>query len=52
MNRLFTNLLQNAVEANTDTDAMVNVSINQRNEDGNVLISVKDDFRGDPGKYA
>jgi two-component system nitrogen regulation sensor histidine kinase NtrY len=48
MNRLFTNLLQNAIEANDDKSAMVNVSLSQKNENGNVLIAVKDDSGGIP----
>jgi two-component system nitrogen regulation sensor histidine kinase NtrY len=48
MNRLFTNLLQNAIEASADNESVINVYINQKNEDGHVLISVKDESGGIP----
>jgi two-component system nitrogen regulation sensor histidine kinase NtrY len=48
MNRLFTNLLQNAIEANTDAGTLIKVAISQRNENGWVLISVKDESGGIP----
>ena len=48
MNRLFTNLLQNAIEANTDKEKKVNVVISQRNANGMVIISVKDASGGIP----
>lgn len=48
MNRLFTNLLQNAIEANTEKDQMVNVAITQKHEEENILISVRDDSGGIP----
>lgn len=48
MNRLFTNLFQNAMEAGGDKDTLTHVVVNQRNENGKVLISVKDNSGGIP----
>ena len=48
MNRLFTNLLLNAIEANTDSNKIVNIIINQQSENGKVLISLKDTSGGIP----
>jgi two-component system nitrogen regulation sensor histidine kinase NtrY len=48
MNRLFTNLLLNAIEANTDSSKIVNIIINQQSENGKVLISLKDSSGGIP----
>ncbi len=48
MSRLFTNLLQNAIEANSGDSNMVNVIIRQRAEDKEVLISVQDYSGGIP----
>jgi nitrogen fixation/metabolism regulation signal transduction histidine kinase len=42
MNRLFTNLLQNAIEADTGKETMIKVLIQQENKNGSVLISIKD----------
>ncbi len=48
MSRLFTNLLQNAIEANNGNNNMVNVIIRQRADDKEVHISVKDYSGGIP----
>ena len=48
MNRLFTNLLLNAIEANTDSAAGVHITIAQRIENNQVRISVKDESGGIP----
>ena len=48
INRLFTNLLQNAVEAGEGKDTTIHVIINQKNENGQILISVQDDSGGIP----
>ena len=48
MNRLFTNLLQNAIEASEDKEAIVKVWINQKTENKQVLISLKDASGGIP----
>jgi len=48
MSRLFTNLLQNAIEANEDTSKDVRVVIRQKNEEGQILISVQDESGGIP----
>ncbi len=48
INRLFTNLLQNAVEAGEGKDTTIHVVINQKNENGQILISVQDDSGGIP----
>jgi two-component system nitrogen regulation sensor histidine kinase NtrY len=46
MSRLFTNLLQNAIEANTDSETMIKVTIRQQNLNGLINISVKDESGG------
>ncbi len=43
--RLFTNLLQNAIEASSDKE-MSTISINQKVETGHVLISIRDEGIG------
>ncbi|SKA18946.1 sensor histidine kinase [Sediminibacterium ginsengisoli] len=48
MNRLFTNLLQNAVEACEDTESKVHVAIEQQAAGGKILIAVKDSSGGIP----
>ena len=48
MNRLFTNLLLNALEANTDINSMVNIVLTQKNENGMVTLSLKDSSGGIP----
>lgn len=48
MNRLFTNLLQNAIEASEDKEALVKVVLNQRTEDHHIVIAVKDFSGGIP----
>lgn len=48
MNRLFTNLLQNAVEAGEGKDGIVHVVIRQQNEQGYLLYTVEDDCGGIP----
>ena len=48
MNRLFTNLFQNAIEASEDKEAIVKVIINQRIENDQILISVNDASGGIP----
>ena len=48
INRLFTNLLQNAVEAGEGKDAIIHVTIRQKNENGQILISLQDDSGGIP----
>jgi signal transduction histidine kinase len=48
MNRLFTNLLLNAIEAQTDPGASVHITIAQRIENNKVRISVKDESGGIP----
>ena len=48
MNRLFTNLLQNAVEANTDKDKRISILIRQRKENGMIYLSVEDNCGGIP----
>ncbi len=48
INRLFTNLLQNAVEAGEGKDTIIHVTIRQKNENGQILISVQDDSGGIP----
>ena len=48
MNRLFTNLLLNAIEAKTDSAAGVHITIAQRIENNQVRISVKDESGGIP----
>jgi signal transduction histidine kinase len=48
MNRLFTNLLQNAVEACEDTAAIVKVNIYQHVENKQLVIEVKDQSGGIP----
>lgn len=48
MNRLFTNLLQNAIEAKGNSDEMVTIIIRQSIQQNRVVISVKDDSGGIP----
>ncbi len=48
MNRLFTNLFQNAIEASEDKEAIVKIIINQANENNQVIISVRDESGGIP----
>ena len=48
INRLFTNLLQNAVEAGEGKDTTIHVIIRQKNESEQILISVEDDSGGIP----
>jgi signal transduction histidine kinase len=48
MNRLFTNLLLNAIEAKNQTEDLVQIIIQQRLENGKVRISVKDYSGGIP----
>ena len=48
MNRLFTNLFQNAIEASEDNEAIVKIIINQANENNQVVISVRDASGGIP----
>lgn len=48
MNRLFTNLLQNAIEAKEDSEAIVQVIINQALSDDHILITVRDQSGGIP----
>jgi signal transduction histidine kinase len=48
MNRLFTNLLQNAVEAQEDPDAVVQVGIGWQLEEETFILSVSDDAGGIP----
>lgn len=48
MNRLFTNLLQNAIEANRDPNKLVSIQIRQYAENGKVFLSVKDNCGGIP----
>ncbi len=48
INRLFTNLLQNAVEAGDGRETAIHVIIRQRNENGQIIISVQDDSGGIP----
>jgi signal transduction histidine kinase len=47
MNRLFTNLLQNAVEACQEKDQCV-ISVNEFQENGSVIVSIKDNGEGIP----
>jgi len=46
MNRLFTNLLQNAIEAGADKKSLIKVMISQRIVKGMIMISVKDESGG------
>lgn len=48
INRLFTNLLQNAVEAGEGKDTVIHVVIRQKNENDQILISLQDDSGGIP----
>jgi signal transduction histidine kinase len=48
MNRLLTNLLQNAVEAGIDKSQKVQVNILLEKKDGNILLVVQDDAGGIP----
>lgn len=48
MSRLFTNLLQNAIEANEDPGSKIEIHINQQVEFGQLLISVQDNSGGVP----
>lgn len=47
MNRLFTNLLANAVQACRDSDSC-NITIDEKRSDGKIVISIKDDGEGIP----
>lgn len=48
MNRLFTNLLQNAVEASEDQDAIIRIEIDQHTENDQLLIAIRDHSGGIP----
>jgi len=48
MNRLFTNLFQNAIEASEDKEAIVKVFISQKTENEHVIISMRDASGGIP----
>jgi two-component system nitrogen regulation sensor histidine kinase NtrY len=48
MNRLFTNLLQNAIEANEDPGKKIKVTVRQKTEEGHILISLQDESGGIP----
>jgi signal transduction histidine kinase len=48
MNRLFTNLFQNAIEAETDQHATIVLNIQQQVIDGQVLLSISDRSGGIP----
>jgi two-component system nitrogen regulation sensor histidine kinase NtrY len=48
INRLFTNLLQNAIEASEDPAKKVNITVRQKTEAGHILISVQDQSGGIP----
>ncbi|MEK7198312.1 MAG: HAMP domain-containing sensor histidine kinase, partial [Bacteroidota bacterium] len=48
MNRLFTNLLQNAIEAREGSDKIVQVVINQKMENDSMVFSLKDHSGGIP----
>jgi len=50
MNRLFTNLLQNAIEAGEGSSAIINLVISQKTENDQILLSFKDDSGGIPDK--
>jgi len=47
MNRLFTNLLTNAVQAGKE-DAPCHIDISERRENGSIIISIRDDGEGIP----
>jgi signal transduction histidine kinase len=48
MNRLFTNLIQNGIEANEDTSRKAHIMIRQQRQDGHILFSISDDSGGIP----
>lgn len=48
MNRLFTNLVQNAIEANEDVSRKAHILIRQQRQDGQILFSISDDSGGIP----
>jgi len=48
MNRLLTNLLQNAVEAGNENDKKVQVKISLEQQENKILLSVEDDAGGIP----
>ncbi|NCI46562.1 sensor histidine kinase [Sediminibacterium soli] len=48
MNRLFTNLIQNAIEANEEPHRQAHIRIQQQIVDGQILLSVADDSGGIP----
>ena len=48
MNRLFTNLLQNAIEANPDIETKVNIEIAQKVKEDHLILSIKDTSGGIP----
>jgi two-component system, NtrC family, nitrogen regulation sensor histidine kinase NtrY len=47
MNRLFTNLFQNAVEACDDKDQCI-IDVNEFQENGSIIVSIKDNGEGIP----
>jgi signal transduction histidine kinase len=47
MNRLFTNIFQNAVEACDERDTCV-INVNELRENGSIIVSVKDNGEGIP----
>ena len=48
MNRLFTNLILNAIEAKTDVNAVVNIRIEQKIVTKGILVALKDNSGGIP----
>ncbi len=48
MNRLFTNLLQNAIEANEDPGNKIKIIVNQKVDNDHILVSVQDESGGIP----
>jgi two-component system nitrogen regulation sensor histidine kinase NtrY len=47
MNRLFTNLFQNAVEACDDKDQCI-IEVNEFQENGSIIVSIRDNGEGIP----